>query len=206
MRNQLPRTTIVGNLTADPQIFGEKTDTPRAVFTIAVNYGWDREEEEFRYNAFYQITYFGDSGINFANSFSKGDRVFALCALGNHTKVAYDYDEDEEEVTEFNQTLLTLNADVAGPSTEFNEVEIVEDESKKPKKKAAKAKRSAPKDEDEGEEEDVDETEEDEDEDEEEEEEEAPKPKKKTSSTTKRSTASSRKAPPRRGAARRPKG
>lgn len=182
MRNQLPRTTIVGNLTTDPKLFGEDTDTPRAVFTIAVNYGWDREEGEFQYNAFFQITYFGDAGVNFANSFSKGDRVFALCSVGNHTKVAYDEDGDE-----FNQTLITLNADVAGPSTEFNEVEIAEAPSKKPKKKAAKAKRPSPKDE-EPEEEDAEED------DDGEEEEEAPK---------KTSSSSSKKAPARRAPARR---
>lgn len=185
MRNQLPRTTIVGNLTDDPQIFGENTDTPRAVFTIAVNYGWDRENKEFQYNAFFQITYFGEAGLNFANSFSKGNRVFALCSLGNHTKTAYGYDDKDEEFFEFNQTLITLNADVAGPSTEFNEVEIAEAPAKQPKKKAAKPKRPSPKDEDPEESEESAE--------EETEEEEAPK----------KSTSGAKKAPDRRAPARR---
>lgn len=198
MRNMLPKVPILGNLTADPKVFGENTDTPRAVFSIAVNYGWDPEEKSFKHNAFYQITYFGEAGMNFANSFSKGSRIFALCSLGNHTKVAYDYDEDKEEVTEFNQTLLTLNADYAGASAEFNEIEVVEGASKTPKKKAAKAKRPSPKDED-----PEDEEAEEEEEAEENDEEQEAEPKKAAPKRTS-STSSSKAAPPRRAPSRRP--
>ena len=194
MRNQLPRTTIIGNLTADPKLYGEDTDTPRAVFTIAVNYGWDAEEKKFKYNAFFQITYFGDAGVNFANSYSKGSRVIALCSLGNHTKEAYDEDGDT-----FNQTLITLNADVAGASNEFSEIEVAEAPAKKPKKKAAKSKRPSPKDEEP--EEDEEEYEEDDADDEEEVEEEEERPKKKAASSTKKAPA--RRAPARRAPARR---
>lgn len=190
MANVVPNTTIVGNLTADPKVFGTDSKYPRAVFTLAHN-SYNRDSGEYDIANFYQMTLFGEPGMNFANSHSKGDRIMAVCRLSNHTKEVYD---DEGEA--FNLTQITLNAITAGPTNEFDQTERVEVE-KTPRKKAAKAKRPSPK----AEEEEADEVEETEEAEETEEEaEEKPKPAAKKSGGTRQAPA--RRAPRRRAPAR----
>ena len=79
--------TIIGNITRDPEIHFAESGTAVVSFSIAVNKSrkgangeWVQDEPEF-----YDCVTFKEQAENFANSFTKGQRVIAIGRLQNRT-------------------------------------------------------------------------------------------------------------------------
>lgn len=139
--------SLVGNLTKDPRLISKKKQTPRAIFTIAINerYGKDGENEVTH---FAQCTAFGDLAEHIAGSLSKGDRVVAAARLNTYSK---EVEIDGEDV-DLTMTAFTVTA--IGPELRFAEAEVTrirkdddedndEEEDEAPKKSTSKKSRKA---------------------------------------------------------------
>jgi len=147
--------SLVGNLTKDPRLISKKKQTPRAIFTIAINerYGKDGENEVTH---FAQCTAFGDLAEHIAGSLSKGDRVVAAARLNPYSK---EVEIDGEDV-DLTMTAFTVTA--IGPELRFAEAEVTriskddDEEDEVSKKSTSKKSRKAaePDDDEEDDEED----------------------------------------------------
>src|SRR5699024_1126023 len=147
--------SLVGNLTKDPRLISKKKQTPRAIFTIAINerYGKDGENEVTH---FAQCTAFGDLAEHIAGSLSKGDRVVAAARLNTYSK---EVEIDGEDV-DLTMTAFTVTA--IGPELRFAEAEVTriskddDEEDEVSKKSTSKKSRKAaePDDDEEDDEED----------------------------------------------------
>lgn len=134
--------SLVGNLTKDPRLISKKKQTPRAIFTIAINerYGKDGENEVTH---FAQCTAFGDLAEHIAGSLSKGDRVVAAARLNTYSK---EVEIDGEDV-DLTMTAFTVTA--IGPELRFAEAEVTriskddDEEDEVSKKSTSKKSRKA---------------------------------------------------------------
>ena len=68
----IPRTTIIGNLTRDPETKTTSGGLDICTASIAVN-EWRKDKED--YVSYYDVTIFGKSGAAFAKYHSKGDKA-----------------------------------------------------------------------------------------------------------------------------------
>ena len=112
MANETP-ITVVGNLTADPELRYSPSGAPVANFTVAVTpRTFDRQANEWKdgETAFYRCSVWREAAENVAGSLRKGMRVIATGALrirGYETK-------DGEK-----RTAVEINVDEIGPSLRF---------------------------------------------------------------------------------------
>lgn len=105
--------TVVGQLTADPELRHTKKNIPVASFSVAHNdRTFDKETEEWvdREPTFVRASYWRESGENFAESHEKGDRVILVGKLKQN-------DFTDKEGNE--RSTLELNVEEAGPSNKF---------------------------------------------------------------------------------------
>lgn len=105
--------TVVGQLTADPELRHTKKNIPVASFSVAHNdRTFDRETEEWVDGepTFVRASYWREPGENFAESHSKGDRVILVGKLKQN-------DFTDKEGNE--RSTLELNVEEAGPSNKF---------------------------------------------------------------------------------------
>lgn len=81
MSAQLPVQTLVGNLTADPELRYTQSGIPVTNFTIAYTpREFDRQSNEWKDGeaVFFRVSIWRDEAENVAASFHKGDRVAAI--------------------------------------------------------------------------------------------------------------------------------
>ncbi|SLN04674.1 Single-stranded DNA-binding protein [Corynebacterium xerosis] len=105
--------TVVGQLTADPELRHTKKNIPVASFSVAHNdRTFDKETEEWVDGepTFVRASYWRESGENFAESHEKGDRVILVGKLKQNDFT----DKDGNE-----RSTLELNVEEAGPSNKF---------------------------------------------------------------------------------------
>ena len=105
--------TVVGQLTADPELRHTKKNIPVASFSVAHNDRiFDKESEEWVDGepTFVRASYWRESGENFAESHSKGDRVILVGKLKQNDFT----DKDGKE-----RSTLELIVEEAGPSNKF---------------------------------------------------------------------------------------
>ena len=105
--------TVVGNLTADPELRFTQSGVAVANFTIASTpRTFDRQSNEWKDGEalFLRSSIWRDAAENVAESLSKGDRVIAQ---GNLVQRAFT-DKDGN-----NRTSYELNADEVGPSLKY---------------------------------------------------------------------------------------
>ena len=105
--------TVVGQLTADPELRHTKKNIPVASFSVAHNDRvFDRESEEWVDGepTFVRASYWRELGENFAESHSKGDRVILVGKLKQNDFT----DKDGNE-----RSTLELIVEEAGPSNKF---------------------------------------------------------------------------------------
>lgn len=110
--------TIVGQLTADPELRHTKKKIPVASFSIAHNDRYfDKDSEEWVDGdpTFVRCSLWRDYGENFAESVSKGDRVFVTGKLKQNDFT----DKDGNE-----RTTLELVVEEAGPALRFATAEV----------------------------------------------------------------------------------
>ena len=106
-------TTIVGQLTADPELRHTKKKVAVASFSIAHNERFfDKETEEWVDGdpTFVRCSYWREPGENFAESHEKGDRVILIGKFKQNDFT----DKDGNE-----RSTLELNVEEAGPSNKF---------------------------------------------------------------------------------------
>lgn len=108
---------IVGNLTADPKLYGKKDETPRAVFTIAVNER-PRDGEEEGPSHFLNCTAWGTLAENIVESLGKGTRVVALGRVNTYKK---DVEIDGDEV---NLTMTSFTVTAIGPDLRWATADV----------------------------------------------------------------------------------
>lgn len=105
--------TVVGQLTADPELRHTKKNIPVASFSVAHNdRTFDKETEEWVDGepTFVRASYWRESGENFAESHEKGDRVILVGKLKQNDFT----DKDGNE-----RSTLELIVEEAGPSNKF---------------------------------------------------------------------------------------
>ena len=105
--------TIIGQLTADPELRHTKKNIPVASFSVAQNdRSFDKESEEWVDGdpTFVRCSYWRESGENFAESHEKGDRVILVGKLKQNDFT--DKDGNDRSTHE-------LHGEAAGPSTKF---------------------------------------------------------------------------------------
>ncbi|HLS74708.1 MAG TPA: single-stranded DNA-binding protein [Actinomycetaceae bacterium] len=110
--------TFIGQLTADPELRHTKKKVPVASFSIAYNDRFfDRDSEEWVDGepTFLRCSLWREYGENFAESVSKGDRVFVTGKLQQNEFTDKD---GNERIT------LELNVEEAGPALRFATAEV----------------------------------------------------------------------------------
>jgi len=110
--------TFIGQLTADPELRHTKKKVPVASFSIAHNDRFfDRDSEEWVDGdpTFLRCSLWREYGENFAESVSKGDRVFVTGKLQQNEFTDKD---GNERIT------LELNVEEAGPALRFATAEV----------------------------------------------------------------------------------
>lgn len=92
--------TIIGNITRDPEIHFSESGKSVVSFSIAVNKNrkgengeWEQAEPEF-----YDCVTFNAQAENFANTFSKGQRVIAIGRLQNRSWKDKETGQDRRKV------------------------------------------------------------------------------------------------------------
>lgn len=103
-------TTIIGNLTADPELRFTPSGRPVANFTVARTprkFNKDRNEWEDGVTLFMPVSAWGDLGENVAATLAKGMRVIVVGAL---TQANW-----QDKATGGNRSRVELNADSVGP-------------------------------------------------------------------------------------------
>lgn len=105
--------TVVGQLTADPELRHTKKNIPVASFSVAHNDRiFDRETEEWVDGepTFVRASYWRESGETFAESHGKGDRVILVGKLKQNDFT----DKDGNE-----RSSIELIVEEGGPSNKF---------------------------------------------------------------------------------------
>ncbi|WP_263310281.1 single-stranded DNA-binding protein [Brachybacterium atlanticum] len=105
--------TVIGQLTADPELRHTKKNIPVASFTIAHNDRiFDKESEEWVDGepTFVRCSYWREAGENFAESNEKGGRVFVVGKLKQNNFT----DKDGNE-----RSSIELIVEEGGPSNKF---------------------------------------------------------------------------------------
>lgn len=105
--------TVIGQLTADPELRHTKSGIPVASFTLASNErSYDADSQRFVDGdaTFLRCSFWREGGENFAESNEKGNRIIATGYLKQN-----DY-TDREGVE---RSSLELVVDEAGPSNKF---------------------------------------------------------------------------------------
>lgn len=131
------RVTVIGQLTADPELRKTKSGVSVASFSIASNErSFDSESQRFVDGdaTFVRCSYWRDGGENFAESNEKGNRVIATGYLRQN-----DY-TDREGVE---RTSLELVVEEAGPSNQFATTEYSKRKGNGNKSSASKTKTKA---------------------------------------------------------------
>jgi single-strand DNA-binding protein len=113
--------TVIGNVTRDPELRFTGSGTGLCSFGIAVSRRWQNKqtqdwEEE---TTFLDVTVWQQMGENFAESISKGDRVFVTGRL--------DQDNWETDAGE-KRSKLKITADDVGPSLRYATAQVVRNE------------------------------------------------------------------------------
>ena len=150
---------IVGNLTADPKLYGKKDETPRAVFTIAVNER-PRDGEEEGKSHFLNCTAWGTLAENLVESLGKGTRVVATGRFNTYPKEV-EIDGDEVNLTMTSFTVTAIGPDLRWATADVTKVQPSEngkgkgskrrkddDEDEAPKTKKGKTGKASRKDDD----------------------------------------------------------
>jgi single-strand DNA-binding protein len=115
--NQTPL-TIVGNLTADPELRFTAAGVACCALTVAVNprmYDKDKSEWKDGEPAFHRVTAWRTLGENAAESLRKGDRVIVTGAL---TQRHWDDDNGQS------RSAWNLTADAVGPDLSYAQAKI----------------------------------------------------------------------------------
>lgn len=107
-------TTIIGNITADPELHFGATGTARCTFSIAWNQKRREGEDEVHY---FRVTAWGDLAENTAESFRKGNRVWVYGRL-NHSK--WDTPNGEK------RSAVEVSAEDAGLSVRWRPANVLE--------------------------------------------------------------------------------
>ncbi|MEV0869363.1 single-stranded DNA-binding protein [Brachybacterium paraconglomeratum] len=131
------RTTVIGQLTADPELRKTKSGISVASFTLASNErSYDSESQRWVDGdaTFVRCSYWRDGGENFAESNEKGNRIIATGYLKQN-----DY-TDREGVE---RTSLELVVEEAGPSNQFATIEYSKRKGNGNKSSASKTKTKA---------------------------------------------------------------
>lgn len=110
--------TIVGNLTADPELRTTSAGAQVASFTIASTpRSWNRSTNQFEDGQalFMRCTVWGDLAEHCANSLAKGMRVIAQGRLQQRSYQANDGS---------NRTVMELQVDEIGPSLKYATAQV----------------------------------------------------------------------------------
>lgn len=108
--------SLVGNLTAAPRLVSKRGQTPRTIFSIAIeDY---RGEGKESVTHFVNCTAWGTLAENAASSLDKGTRVVALARINTYEK---EVEEDGEEKT---LTLTSYTVTAFGPDLRWAEAEV----------------------------------------------------------------------------------
>lgn len=108
-------TTIVGNLTRDPEITFGSSGKARVTFTLAVSQGKD----DNKHTSFFDVTVFGQQAENAANTLKKGDRAVVFGALRQSTFERKDGTKGSS---------VELIADEVAPSLRWSTASIIPNE------------------------------------------------------------------------------
>lgn len=106
--------TVIGNLTADPEL--RQTNSGKSVINFSLAYTPRRPDGSDGQTSFYNIVAWEYLADNFAASFKKGDR---LIVVGRVTQ-----DKWEDKDSGKNMTRLTITADEVGGTCRFHTVEM----------------------------------------------------------------------------------
>ena len=108
--------SLIGNLTADPELRYTGNGAPVCSLRMAVNRVWkDREGNQQEETSFVNVNAWRNLGENVAESLHKGDRVIVL---GRMRIRSYD---DKEGVTKW---ITEIEADEIAPSLRWARVEV----------------------------------------------------------------------------------
>ena len=101
--------TLIGNITADPELNETPGGAQVVNFSIAVNRRWkDRNGEDQEQTSFVEVVVWSDLAVNVSRSLSKGDRAIVI---GRFEQQSWD-DKD----TGKKRSTLKLIADEVSPS------------------------------------------------------------------------------------------
>jgi len=99
--------TVVGNLTADPELKTTKTGSSVLKVGVAVNRRWKNKQDEWEEEtSFFDVNAWGELADNVASSLSKGSRVIVSGRLEQQS-----WEKDGQK-----QSKVVLVADDIGPS------------------------------------------------------------------------------------------
>lgn len=105
--------TVMGRLTADPELKFSNKGTAICSFSVAVN----RKKGEEEYTSFFDCTAFGTMAQNIADSLHKGDRVIVMGSLNQDR-----YENKEGK----NVSKVVMLVDGAGPDLRFKGARVTE--------------------------------------------------------------------------------
>ena len=111
-------TTVIGNVTRDPEISFVAGGVALAKFGVAVNRRWlNRTTNEWEEQvSFFNVTAWRELGENVANTVTKGMRVIVTGRLEQHT---WETDAGEK------RSAVDIVADEIGPSLRWATAEVV---------------------------------------------------------------------------------
>ena len=109
------QTTMIGNLTRDPELRYTTGGQAVASFGLAVNRRWQKNGEWQEETSFFNVTAWGELGENSAASLPKGSRVIVY---GRLTQRSYETNEGEK------RSVVEVVADEIGPSLRWAQCQI----------------------------------------------------------------------------------
>jgi single-strand DNA-binding protein len=109
------QTTMIGNLTRDPELRYTAGGQAVASFGLAVNRRWQKNGEWQEETSFFNVTAWGELGENSAASLPKGSRVIVY---GRLTQRSYETNEGEK------RSVVEVVADEIGPSLRWAQCQI----------------------------------------------------------------------------------
>lgn len=108
-------TTLVGNLTRDPELHYTSSGKGVANFAVAVNRRYQVNGEWQEQTSYFDVVAWGPLGENIAGSLSKGHRVVAV---GRLEQRSWETDAGDK------RTKIELIADSVGPDLRWAEVKV----------------------------------------------------------------------------------
>ena len=110
-------TTVIGNLTRDPEIRYTREGQANATFSVAVNRRWqDRTTQEWQEAvSFFDVVAWGDLAESIALSLTKGARVIVV---GRFDQRSWENTEGEK------RSKVEISAEDVGPALRFATVEV----------------------------------------------------------------------------------